>query len=135
MILATVSKEKLAAKESDRQEAIRTREERQAKIDMMNYERDIQLEKMRNERKAEAEANALERLRFNESRIQAKVEKYPNQVKAMETFRSEVKDNISHGADKMRAAIILNVEEKAFFFNQLPDDMRWEWLKSEIASS
>ncbi|KAH9808356.1 hypothetical protein DFH28DRAFT_1087900 [Melampsora americana] len=81
---------------------------------------------------AESEANALERLRFNQSRIQAKVEKFPNQVKALEIFRTEVQDNLTDQEEKIQAAVMLNVEEKAFLFIQLPEDMRWDWLKKEI---
>ncbi|KAH9813496.1 hypothetical protein DFH28DRAFT_1083613 [Melampsora americana] len=132
MALAMVSKEKMAAKEADRKEAAHLREERQAKLDQMNIDRDIQLEKLRNNQKAKSEANALESLRFNQSRIQAKVEKYPNQVRALEIFRSEVQDNIVDQEEKVQAAVMLNVEEKAFLFIQLPEDMRWDWLKKEI---
>ncbi|KAH9806902.1 hypothetical protein DFH28DRAFT_1090474 [Melampsora americana] len=132
MALAKVSQDKLASKEADRKEDIQFRDERQAKLDKMLIERDIQLETLRNERKAQYEANALERLRLNESRIQAKVERFPNQVKALLTFRSEVQEHIVDQEEKIKAAVLLNVEEKAFLFNQLPEDLRWGWLKNEI---
>ncbi|KAH9806837.1 hypothetical protein DFH28DRAFT_1090637 [Melampsora americana] len=132
MALARISQDKLAAKESERKEAAQIRDERQAKLDQMQFDRDIELEKLRNARKAESEANALERLRFNQSRIQAKVEKFPNQVKALEIFRTEVQDNLTDQEEKIQAAVMLNVEEKAFLFIQLPEDMRWDWLKKEI---
>ncbi|KAH9820484.1 hypothetical protein DFH28DRAFT_1092961 [Melampsora americana] len=127
-----VSKEKLASKEAERKEDVLARDERQAKLDKMMFDRDVQLETLRNERRAQYEANALERLRLNESRIQAKVEKFPNQVKALLTFRSEVQDHLVDQDEKIQAAVLLNVEEKAFLFNQLPEDMRWDWLKNEI---
>ncbi|KAH9821202.1 hypothetical protein DFH28DRAFT_1079265 [Melampsora americana] len=108
MALAMVSKEKMAAKEADRKEAAHLREERQAKLDQMNIDRDIQLKKLRNDQKAKLEANALERL--------------------------QVQDNIVDQEEKIQAAVMLNVEEKAFLFIQLPEDMRWVWLKKEITS-
>ncbi|KAH9808387.1 hypothetical protein DFH28DRAFT_936053 [Melampsora americana] len=132
MELARISKEKLAAKESERKEAAQIRDERQSKLDQMHIDRDIELEKLRNARKAESEANALERLRFNHARVQAKVEKFPNQVRALEIFRSEVQENLTDQEEKIQAAVMLNVEEKAFLFIQLPEDMRWDWLKKEI---
>ncbi|KAH9824661.1 hypothetical protein DFH28DRAFT_1046709 [Melampsora americana] len=135
MALAKVSKDKLASKEADRKEDVKFRDERQARLDQMLIERDVQMETLRNERKAEHEANALERLRLSKRRIQAKVERFPNQVKALETFRAEVHNHIVDQDDKIKAAVKLNVEEKAFLFNQLPEDMRWDWLKNEIKNN
>ncbi|KAH9820758.1 hypothetical protein DFH28DRAFT_1093083 [Melampsora americana] len=132
MELAKVSKDKLASKEADCKEDVKFRDERQARLDQMLIERDVQMETLRNERKAEHEANALERLRLSERRIQAKVERFPNQVKALEIFRAEVHNHIVDQEEKIKAAVKLNVEEKAFLFNQLPEDMRWDWLKNEI---
>ncbi|KAH9824116.1 hypothetical protein DFH28DRAFT_1162345 [Melampsora americana] len=132
MELAKVSKDKLASKEADRKEDVNFRDERQARLDQMLIECDVQMETLRNERKAEHEANALERLRLSERRIQAKVERFPNQVKALEIFRAEVHNHIVDQEEKIKAAVKLNVEEKAFLFNQLPEDMRWDWLKNEI---
>ncbi|KAH9819112.1 hypothetical protein DFH28DRAFT_925222 [Melampsora americana] len=49
MALAMVSKEKLASKEAERKEAALIRDERQSKLEQMHIDRDIQLEKMRND--------------------------------------------------------------------------------------
>ncbi|KAH9810192.1 hypothetical protein DFH28DRAFT_1085735 [Melampsora americana] len=115
MALAKVIKDKLASKEADRNEDLLFRDERQAKLNKMLIERDIQLKTLRNKRKAQYEAKALERLCLNESRIQAKVQ-----------------EHIVDQEEKIKAAVLLNVEEKAFLFNQLPEDLRWDWLKNEI---
>ncbi|KAH9813351.1 hypothetical protein DFH28DRAFT_1083747 [Melampsora americana] len=131
MGLVEVGKAKLAAKEQDRQENIRIREERQAQMELLRHERQVQMETMRNKRKAQAEAAALERL-CHQSAIYARNEKFPEQAKAMQVFRSTMASRIIDKDEKMKAAIILNTEDKAFFFNSLPDDMQWDWLKNEI---
>ncbi|KAH9813497.1 hypothetical protein DFH28DRAFT_929902 [Melampsora americana] len=46
MALAKISQDKLAAKESERKEAAQIRDERQAKLDQMQFDRDIELEKL-----------------------------------------------------------------------------------------
>ncbi|KAH9807175.1 hypothetical protein DFH28DRAFT_916800 [Melampsora americana] len=131
MGLVEVGKAKLAAKEEERKQYIKMQEDRQALLESIRHERHVQLETIRSERKEQAEAAALERLR-HQGLIHARKDKYSEQSKAMEVFRLKIASEITDRAEKMKGANILNNEDKAFFFNSLPEDMQLEWLQSEI---
>lgn len=72
-----------------------------------------------------------------ERRLEAMIrrERFPNMKEALLIFGEASKDQFESSSQRMAAACVLRSEENAAFFCALPDDLRWDWLKSEVSAA